>query len=64
MINKTGFGWQSQEERLKRHANLPPQKRVEWLYEMQEFMRKVWTKKQRDRFWQLRQAQAWGQGDF
>jgi hypothetical protein len=52
------------EERLRQHIKLSPQKKLEWLYEMQEFIRRAWTKKQKAKYWKLRQANAWGQGDF
>lgn len=64
MKNKIDFGWQSQEERLKRHARLSAKKRVEWLYEMQLFTRKFFTPQKKKIFWKLRQANAWGQGNF
>lgn len=39
------FGWESQEERLLRFMRISPKKKMEWLYEMHEFLRKGLTKK-------------------
>ena len=29
-------GWETEDERLLRHINIPPEKKLEWLREMQE----------------------------
>lgn len=35
------FGWESEEERLKRFMKIPPQKKLEWLRQMNEFARSL-----------------------
>lgn len=32
------FGWETEEERLKRFMKIPPRKKMEWLYEMHQFL--------------------------
>lgn len=39
------FKWESQEERLQRLMRISPKKKMEWLYQMHEFLRKGLTKK-------------------
>jgi len=64
MKTKIDFGWGKEEERLKMHLRLSPRKRLEWLCQIQMSMRQSLTKKKKKVFWQLRQANSWGQGDL
>lgn len=32
------FGWETEEERLKKFMKIPPKKKMEWLYEMHQFL--------------------------
>ncbi len=38
------FGWETQTERLKRHMNIPPKKKLELLYELNRFTKKYAVK--------------------
>lgn len=40
------FEWESDEARLLRHMKIPAQKKLEWLYQMNEFINKFSFKKQ------------------
>lgn len=48
------FRWESENERLRRFMSIPPKKKMEWLRQMREFMRKVSTDKQKEVYWKLR----------
>ncbi len=52
MISK----WESQEERLLKFMRIPPKRKLEWLWQMHEFIRLASTKKRRDIFWKLRES--------
>lgn len=39
------FKWETQEERLRKFMRISPKKKMEWLYQMHEFLRKALTKK-------------------
>ncbi|MDE1920755.1 MAG: hypothetical protein KGJ09_08585 [Candidatus Omnitrophica bacterium] len=58
MKTKINFDWQTDEERLRRWVKLSPKEKMRWLTESNEFMRKVWTKKQKEIFWKLRQGNS------
>jgi len=49
------FRWETEEEKLLRYIKIPAKKKLEWLYQMQQFMRKAWTKKQKEDFFRLRE---------
>ena len=49
------FEWECEEEKLKRFMRISAKKKMEWLYQMHEFIKKAYTKKQRDIFWKLRE---------
>jgi len=38
------FKWESESERLKRFMKIPPKKKLEWLYQMNEFITKYSSK--------------------
>lgn len=38
--------WETQEERLRKFMRISPKKKLEWLYQMNEFVRKFSFKKQ------------------
>jgi len=38
------FKWETEEERLLRLMKIPPKKKLEWLYRMNEFMAKYSSK--------------------
>jgi hypothetical protein len=49
------FGWNNDSDAyLRRAMKLSPKKKMEWLYQMHNLMRKAYTKKQRDVFWKLK----------
>ena len=48
------FRQESEEERLLRFMRVPARKKLEWLWQMHEFMRSVYTKKRKAIFWKLR----------
>ncbi len=37
------FSWETEEERIRRHMNISPKKKLEWLQDMKEFMAKCST---------------------
>ncbi len=39
------FEWETERERIERLMKIPPIKKLEWLYEMNEFMNKYSSKK-------------------
>jgi hypothetical protein len=50
------FKWESQEQRLKRFMRISPKKKMEWLYQMHEFLRSVLTKKNIEVYRKLREG--------
>ena len=50
------FGWESEEERLKRDMKISPKKKLEWLREMNEFSARYMPKKTRAAYLKLRCA--------
>ncbi len=40
------FEWESDEARLSRYMKIPAKKKLEWLYQMNEFVNKFSSKKQ------------------
>lgn len=50
------FRRESERKRLLRFVRIPAKKKLEWLWQMHEFIRLAYTKKQRDIFWKLREA--------
>ncbi len=49
------FQWETEKEKLLRFMKVTPKKKMEWLYQMHEFLRKASTKRQRDIFQRLRE---------
>lgn len=47
------FGWENEEERLRRLMKIPPKKKLEWLQQMNEFARSL-PKSQREIHLKLR----------
>jgi len=56
MKTEYNFNWETDESRLRRWVKLSPKEKMKWLTEAHELIRKVWTKKQKEAFWKLRQA--------
>ena len=52
MISK----WESQKERLVKFMAIAPKKKLEWLRQMHDFLRKAMTKKQRRVYYRLRET--------
>ena len=52
MISK----WESQKEKLLRFMRISPEKKMEWLQEMHDFLCKARTKKQKNMYRQLRES--------
>jgi len=42
------FSWEREEEKLLRFMRIPAKKKLEWLYQMNRFLCKALTKKQKD----------------
>lgn len=40
------FEWENEEARLLKFMKIPPRKKMEWLYQMNEFIGKVSSKRQ------------------
>jgi len=40
------FQWETEEERLLKFMKIPPKKKLEWLYQMNEFIHKFSSKRQ------------------
>lgn len=51
------FGWESEEERLKRFMKIPPKKKLEWLRQMNELARSLPKSNQKIR-WELRKSRS------
>ena len=49
------FKWETEEERLLRFMKISPKKKLEWLNQMNRFLNKVWTKKQKDIYLKIRE---------
>ncbi|MFH1876684.1 MAG: hypothetical protein ABH865_07315 [Candidatus Omnitrophota bacterium] len=49
------FREETEDERLLRSMRISPKKKMEWLYAMHRMMLKVWTKKQREIYFRLRE---------
>jgi hypothetical protein len=49
------FKWETKEERLLRFMKIPPKKKLEWLYQMNEFMLKFSSKRTKSIRKKLRQ---------
>ena len=49
------FEWETDEERLLRFMKIPPKKKMEWLNQMNRFLNKVSTKKQKDIYLKIRE---------
>jgi hypothetical protein len=41
------YKWENEEERILRFMKIPPLKKLEWLYQMNKFMGKFLSKRQR-----------------
>ena len=52
MISK----WESQRERLLKFMGIAPKKKLEWLQEMHDFLRKALTKKEKRVYYKLRET--------
>lgn len=50
------FSWEREEERLLRFMRIPAKKKLEWLYQMNKFLCRASTKKQRDIRRKLRES--------
>lgn len=50
------FKWESEESRLLRFMKIPAKRKLEWLWQMHEFIRLASTKKKRAIFWKLRES--------
>ena len=50
------FEWETEQEKLLRYMKISPKKKLEWLYEMHQLIRKAWTKKQKKDFFRLRET--------
>jgi len=49
------FGWETDEDRLRRWVKASAQKRLEWLHDAHEFTKKIiLSKKQKAHTWKLR----------
>lgn len=53
---KNNFQWETEEEKLLRFKRIPAKKKLEFLWQMHEFMRLAYTKKQKKIFWKMREA--------
>lgn len=40
------FKWETEEERLRKFMRISPQKKLEWLYQINEFIHKFSSKRQ------------------
>lgn len=53
---KMDLKWESQEEKLRYYMSISPKKKLEWLRQMQIFLAKAMTKKQRHIYHKLRES--------
>jgi len=49
------YRWENQEQRLLRFMKISPKKKMEWLAQMHEFLRKAFSKRQRLLFLRVRE---------
>ncbi len=49
------FKWENQEDKLVKFMKISPKKKLEWLFQMHELIRKSYTKKQKAIYWKLRE---------
>ena len=49
-------GWETEDQKLSRFIKIPPKKKLEWLYQMHQFIRSAWTKKQIKTYLRLRET--------
>ena len=54
MKNTIDFGWETDEDRLRRWVKFSPQKRLEWLYQAHESTKKILSPKQKERICKMR----------
>ena len=52
--SKIDFGWESEKDRLRRFMRISPQRKLEWLREMSEFIAKCYSFTQKRIFRKLR----------
>lgn len=50
------YKWENEEERLLKFMAIAPKKKLEWLRQMQSFLAKAMTKKQRHIYHKLRES--------
>lgn len=50
------FKWEKEEERLLKFMRIPPKKKLEWLFQMNEFLHRFSSKKQERIRQELRRA--------
>ncbi|MBL7157719.1 MAG: hypothetical protein ISS92_06145 [Candidatus Omnitrophica bacterium] len=50
------FKWKTRKEKLKKYSNIPPQQKLEWIRQMNEFFAKYANKKTRAIRQKLREA--------
>jgi len=48
--------WESQEEKIRYYMSISPKKKLEWLQEMHDFLRKALTKKEKRVYYRLRET--------
>lgn len=42
-MGKNNFNWETEAQRLKRHMSISPKKKLEWLYQINQFVEKCST---------------------
>jgi hypothetical protein len=50
------YKWETEKEKLLRFMRISPKKKLEWLWQMHEFIRLASTRKRREIFWKLRES--------
>ncbi len=50
------YKWESEKQRLSKFMGIRPKKKLEWLRDMHDFLRKALTKRQRRVYYKLREA--------
>ncbi len=50
------FKWESEEERILKTMMIPPRKKLEWLYQMNKFVNKFSSKRQKKLYQKLRET--------
>ncbi len=48
------FGWESEEKKILRYMRLPPEKKMEWVQKMHDFLLATATPARKKIFWKLR----------